>query len=351
MPACAKPELLPADPLVSVAMITYNHENYISQAIQGVLNQQTAFPYELVVGEDCSLDNTRQIVLDFQQRFPHRMRAITSPRNVGGHQNVLRVQQACRGKYIAVCEGDDYWHNPQKLQIQVNFLEANPDYGMVHGDVRIHYVVTGAIENGTSGRSEHWRDDNAYLEILSGSRIIWTPTACLRAKLYRAVLEQNPECRDERFLMGDLPTWLEISRLAKVKGIPEQLATRNELPESASRSRDPRKMLRFVLSVKAAHKYYLQKYECPPDLATAVRLTHTRCVLYYAFRALDREEAQRQYTALKAIPQGVSARHLLFCIGSRSVLLQKAIGLIIKVADGAGRLRRSSPARGSRMAP
>jgi len=351
MPVCVKPELLPADPLVSVAMITYNHEKYIRQAIQGVLNQQTAFPYELVVGEDCSLDNTRRIVLGFQQRFPQRVRAITSPRNVGAHQNARRVVQACHGKYIAFCEGDDYWHNPQKLQVQVDFLEANPDYGMVHGDVRLHYVATGAIENSTSGRSEQWRDDNAYLEILSGSRIIWSPTACLRAKLYRAVLEQNPECRDERFLMGDVQTWLEISRLAKVKGIPEQLATRNELPESASRSRDPRKMLRFVLSAKAILEHYLQKYECPPDLATAVRLTHTRCVLYYAFKALDREEAQRQYTALKAIPQGVSARHLLFCIGSRSVWLQKAIRLIIKVADGAVRLRRSRPAGGSGMDP
>jgi glycosyltransferase involved in cell wall biosynthesis len=351
MPACAKPELLPADPLVSVAMITYNHENYISQAIQGVLNQQTAFPYELVVGEDCSLDNTRQIVLDFQQRFPHRVRAITSPRNVGGHQNAHRVVQACRGKFIAFCEGDDYWHNPQKLQVQVDFLEANPDYGLVHGDVRIHSVTTGVIENGTSGRSERWRDDNAYLEILSGSRIIWTPTACLRANLYRALLQRNPECRDEQFLMGDVQTWLEISRLAKVKGIPEQLATRNELPESASRSRDPRKMLRFALSAKAILEHYLQKYECPLDLATAVRLRHTRCVLYYAFKALDREEAQRQYTALKAIPQGISARYLLFCLGSRSGLLQKAIGLIIKGADGIGRLRRSRPAGGSGTAP
>ena len=347
----AKPELLPAEPLVSVAMITYNHEKYIRQAIQGALNQQTAFPYELVVGEDCSLDRTRQIVLDFQRRFPHRVRAITGPRNVGGHENARRVLQACRGKYIAFCEGDDYWHNPLKLQVQVDFLEANPDYGLVHGDVRIHDVTTGAIENGTSGRSERWRDDNAYLEILSGSRIIWSPTACLRAKLYRTLLEQNPECRDERFLMGDLQTWLEISRLAKVKYVPELLATRNELPESASRSRDPRRMLRFVLSVKAAHECYLQKYECPLELAATVRLTHTRCVLYYAFKALDREEAQRQYTALKAIPQGVSARHLLFCIGSRSVWLQKAIRLIIKVADGAVRLRRSSPAGGSGMDP
>jgi glycosyltransferase involved in cell wall biosynthesis len=337
IPAGNQPESLPAHPLVSVAMVTYNHEKYIDQAIQGVLNQQTEFPFELVIGEDCSLDDTRRIVLDYQQRFPHRVRAIISSTNVGGPQNVLRVQQACQGKYIAFCEGDDYWHNPQKLQVQVGFLEANPDYGLAHGEVRIRDVVTGAIEPGTSGRSELWRDDNAYLEILSGSRIVWTPTVCLRTTLYRTVLAQNPEFWDKQFLMSDLQTWLEMSRLAKVKGITEQLATRNELPESTTRSRDPRKMLRFALSAKAAHEYYLKKYECPPDLAARIRFTHAQCALYYSFKALDREEAGRQYAALQAFSLGGATRHWLFCMGSRSAWLQAAVRLILKVADQSGR--------------
>ena len=95
-------------PLVSVKMITYNHGPYIADAIEGVLMQKTDFRIELVIGEDCSTDDTRQIVLNRQSEHPDVVRVVTSDRNVGMHKNGDRVLRACRGKYIAVCEGDDY---------------------------------------------------------------------------------------------------------------------------------------------------------------------------------------------------------------------------------------------------
>ena len=127
--------VLSKNPLVSVKMITYNHEPYIAQAIEGVLMQETDFPIELIIGEDCSTDRTRGIVLDYQKKYPDIIRVITSQKNVRMQKNGLRTQKACRGKYIAYCEGDDYWHYPLKLQKQVNFLESNKKYS-----VCFHYV-------------------------------------------------------------------------------------------------------------------------------------------------------------------------------------------------------------------
>lgn len=122
---------------VSVCMITYNHEAYIAQAIEGVLMQETDFAVELVIGEDCSTDNTRAIVRDYGARHPERIRLLLPERNQGAHANFRATYEACRGQYIALCEGDDYWTDPHKLQKQVEFLEAHPECALCFHDVMI----------------------------------------------------------------------------------------------------------------------------------------------------------------------------------------------------------------------
>jgi glycosyltransferase involved in cell wall biosynthesis len=117
-------------PTVSVAVITYNHEQFIAQAIESVLMQETAFVVELVIGEDCSTDGTRRIVQAYAGKYPKVIRALLPEKNLGMARNYEAVWQACRGKYIAWLEGDDYWRTPQKLQKQVTLMEANPHYSM-----------------------------------------------------------------------------------------------------------------------------------------------------------------------------------------------------------------------------
>lgn len=124
------PSVLAQIPLVSVHMITYNQAPYIPQAINGVLQQKTNFPFELVIGEDCSTDNTRDIVFDYQKKHPTVIRVITSDKNVGAKINEKRTREACRGKYMALCEGDDYWTDSLKLQKQVDQLEEYPELVM-----------------------------------------------------------------------------------------------------------------------------------------------------------------------------------------------------------------------------
>ena len=102
-------------PTVSVAMIAYNREPFIAQAIESVLMQETAFVVELVIGEDCSTDGTRRIVQAYARKYPNVIRALLPEKNLGISRNYEAVWQACRGKYIAWLDGDDYWRSPQKI--------------------------------------------------------------------------------------------------------------------------------------------------------------------------------------------------------------------------------------------
>jgi glycosyltransferase involved in cell wall biosynthesis len=127
---------------VSVAMITYNHEQFIAQAIESVLMQETAFVVELVIGEDCSTDGTRRIVQAYAAKYPNVIRALLPEKNLGMARNYQAVWQACGGKYIAWLEGDDYWRTPQKLQKQVALMEANPHYSMC--GTKTQFVTTSS---------------------------------------------------------------------------------------------------------------------------------------------------------------------------------------------------------------
>lgn len=119
------------EPMVSVSMLTYNHQDFIAEAIESVMKQETSFDVVLVIAEDCSSDNTREIILDYQKRFPKRIKLILQNNNVGAAKNSSSIVENLNGKYIAFCEGDDYWIEPLKLQKQIDFLEKKQNYSAV----------------------------------------------------------------------------------------------------------------------------------------------------------------------------------------------------------------------------
>lgn len=128
-------------PKVSVLMITYNHEKYIAQAIESALMQELDAPYEIVIGEDCSIDNTLAICENFARQYPNKIRLLHRETNLGMMNNFVATLNACKGEYIALLEGDDYWTVADKLACQVEFLELHKDYSicshnvnMAHGD-------------------------------------------------------------------------------------------------------------------------------------------------------------------------------------------------------------------------
>jgi glycosyltransferase involved in cell wall biosynthesis len=132
-------------PLVSVCVITYNHKQYIAQALDSILVQKTNFDFEIVIGEDLSTDNTLAICKDYARRYPHIIRVLDTVQNLGVVPNFVRTANACRGKYMAVLEGDDYWIDESKLQKQADVLEH---------DAQISLCFTG--------RKEYYEDTNHF---------------------------------------------------------------------------------------------------------------------------------------------------------------------------------------------
>ena len=114
--------------MLSICCITYNHAAYIAGALDSFLMQETDFEFEILIGEDASTDGTKAIIEAYVARYPGRITLIAHEKNVGAVKNQLSVFSAAKGKYIATCDGDDFWTDPQKLQKQVGFLEANPGY-------------------------------------------------------------------------------------------------------------------------------------------------------------------------------------------------------------------------------
>ncbi|MCX7726200.1 MAG: glycosyltransferase [Chitinispirillaceae bacterium] len=131
---------------VSVVMITFNHEAYISKAIESVLEQQGNFEVELTIGEDCSTDNTRNIIMDYVHKYPKKIKTLFHPINVGPQENFICTYNIVDGDYIAILEGDDYWIDPFKLSKQIEFLEKHPEVSFTFHNVYNLYQNNGRKE-------------------------------------------------------------------------------------------------------------------------------------------------------------------------------------------------------------
>jgi len=132
---------------VSVCVPTFNHKHYISRMLDGALEQKTTFPFEIVIGDDGSTDGSQDIIRSYQEQYPDIITAFLhtenqgpfEPREFAGRNNVLQLLKACQGQYVAMCEGDDYWTDPYKLQKQVDFMESNPDFSICHHNMLVTY--------------------------------------------------------------------------------------------------------------------------------------------------------------------------------------------------------------------
>lgn len=124
-------------PKVSVVSITYNHEAYIREALDGFIAQKTDFPVGIIVADDASTDATPAIIQEYADRHPHLFRPILRSENVGPYENLTHALSAARGEYVALCEGDDYWIDPLKLSKQVAFLDRHPQTAVCFHPVRV----------------------------------------------------------------------------------------------------------------------------------------------------------------------------------------------------------------------
>lgn len=192
-------------PIVSVCTITYNHEKYIAEAMDSFLMQETDFPFEIVIGEDCSMDGTREVIEKYIEQYPSIIKLIVSEKNLGMQENGKRTMKACTGKYIALCEGDDYWTDVRKLQIQKDFLEENKAYVICYTGVEA-FDENGVIKNYIGGATK----DLSKEELQQA-----TPINTLTAMFKNLIGDFPPEFSISRY--GDLFIWSILGNIGKGK--------------------------------------------------------------------------------------------------------------------------------------
>lgn len=201
-------------PMVSVCMISYNHEKFIVKALDSILMQKVDFEYEIVVGEDCSTDNTRKILLQYSEKYPGLFKIILQKSNAGPVQNEYDVFKASSGKYIAVLESDDYWLDEYKLQKQVDFLENNQDYGLIFTDICLVDENNEKLPDEIQKKykpAQIYEGDVFFLLLKKGC-FIYFPTSCFTSQIIHDYLK-----KEKYKYIQDIFLWLIISSRKKIK--------------------------------------------------------------------------------------------------------------------------------------
>ncbi|UCA58850.1 GNAT family N-acetyltransferase [Chryseobacterium rhizoplanae] len=199
---------------LSVFIMVYNHAEYLKECIDNILNQKTDFNYDIVVGEDCSKDNSREILLDYQKLYPGKFKLLLYPHNMGAVHNQKEIYKNCLGKYIAICEGDDYWTNPLKLQKQVSFLEQNPEYSL-----SFHKIQGISLDETEPLIFNNPNEERDYsLEDLSKGNFIHTPSV-----VFRKNIQELPQWINYSPI-GDYPLHMINASFGLIKYFPELMA-------------------------------------------------------------------------------------------------------------------------------
>ena len=208
--------------IVSIQCLVYNHEPYLRQCLEGFVMQKTNFKFEAIVHDDVSTDGSAKIIAEYAAKYPDIIKPIYETENQyskrdGSLERI--INEACHGKYIALCEGDDYWTDPLKLQKQVDFLEANPDYTMCFHNAIEHFQSQNIPDKLFSKINDLDYDSDSIL-------VNWIVPTC-SVIFRRSVLDSRQyqsvqQCRE--FIYGDAPLFVTCADLGKIRGMSDVMS-------------------------------------------------------------------------------------------------------------------------------
>lgn len=276
--------------MVRVSCLTYNHATYIENAMNGFCMQETTFPFVCTILDDCSTDGEQEVIKKYLQKHfnledpsvarneetdDYFLTFAQHKTNINcyfavyylkyNHYSIRKSRGAyykewSHTKYVALCEGDDYWIVPNKLQMQVEFMEEHPDFSMCFGDVK-YYNADKQFSKGNisvlfrinNRNIEKYKGKQLFYRIMMGKVHIQTMTV-----LYRNELIDRIAKNEVGFLMGDTPMWLDLSQQGRIKYLDYVYGVYNIHHSSATH--DPKTTLRFSLSMFEMRCYYCEKY-------------------------------------------------------------------------------------------
>lgn len=241
--------------LVSVICDVFNHGPYLEKCLEGFVLQKTNFPFEVLIHDDASTDNSQEIIRNYEKKYPYIIKSIYQKENK--YSQGISIWQTyqfprVKGKYIALCEGDDYWIDPYKLQKQVDILESDKSIGLVYTNYYQLINSTNKLMIGTS------TPINSFDELILNNKVA-TLTTCFRKSILEEYIS-NVSGYLVNLSLGDYPTWLYFAIKSKLFFLSETTSVYRVLEESASHSKDISKCLSFAEDVYKVRVFYIERY-------------------------------------------------------------------------------------------
>lgn len=233
---------------ISVIMCAYNHENYIATAIESILMQNCSVEFELLIGDDCSTDTTREIIREYAQKYPKIIKLIYPENNLGASLNLVNLIKHAEGDIISCCDGDDFWLRDDMLQKQINIFQLNPDIGMVCAKAKC-YIQSSHKYQGTLG----YAGVEDLMTMLTDNRDVAAPTIAFRTELMRKCIEDSMWYIEKNFFYDSLMAYW-FAYHSKIKYIDEELAAYRVLTNSACHSSDNKRSRQF------SKRYFMIKW-------------------------------------------------------------------------------------------
>lgn len=281
-------------PIVAVSCITYNHKPYIRDCLEGFTLQKTNFQFVVIVHDDASTDGTSTIIKEYAEKYPKIIKPIYETENQyskkdGSLDRIMFQAIAETGcKYVAICEGDDYWVDPYKLQKQVDFLEQNPDYVLYHSDCKILNHTTGEILEHANINTSNLISNNIFKDIIMSKYVIRTASVMVRKyNMFNSITSDDFVFKSGYFKMGDTPLWLELLQEGKFYYSQDPMVVYRYRSGSACRPKSLKLFYGFQVSMYELRLYYLQKYKISDiELQDYVKSKYIQNLFY--LRCIDR---------------------------------------------------------------
>ena len=234
--------------MISVLVCTYNQEKYLAQALDSILMQKCDEAYEILIGDDCSTDETGKIADDYQLRYPDIVRVVRPEKNGGASQNMVRLIENAKGEYLSICDGDDFWLRDDVLQKQVDVFKSSPDIGMLCAKAKC-YIQAEGMYRGTLG----YVGAEDLMTMLKDNCDVAAPTIAFRTDLMRRCVQERAWSINQNFFYDSVMAyWFAYN--SKIKFIDEEMAAYRILQNSACHATDNKKNRLFT------KRYFMVKW-------------------------------------------------------------------------------------------